>query len=207
MDEQFASGVSQDDAETGSAEIPQKRGALCAEHELRYDPETHTGCVICRRGQVSLDQAGYSWRWAAVGLAIVALAGSGLLFVSARDAGQVAPATGQTSKADRPRLSAVPYGDLIQNLEAILFKEECDGSEDAMRIHHWTTLLAARMKEWESRLSMRGSISEIERFGLRARAEADPEFTNAELHAARRRWKDLRHQVFEPWDFFIAPEG
>jgi TPR repeat protein len=76
---------------TLTSQSPRSESVVCASHGLRYDPEVHAGCVVCRRVRRGPDGRGRALATIAVGVMVVGGVGALLAHITARRAQARAP--------------------------------------------------------------------------------------------------------------------
>ena len=100
-----------------------------------------------------------------------------------------------------PKLRAHPYRQPIQSIEDSLYAARVDDADRAAR-ERGCKRLTHDIKEWETRLSLLGHVSEIQKF-CRFVEDANADgFNLIDQQAARGRWEPLRDQSFEAADWF-----
>lgn len=112
------------------------------------------------------------------------------------------PGAQPTAQADATLMDPAPYRTTIQQLEAVLYKDEPAGLSDATQASRLAVQLGTALLRAPNRLQGQRAGRDVMAFGNRIGQEADVGYATADLRRAREDWERVRGKLFQPAAWF-----
>lgn len=189
---------------------PKKRARRCEIHGISYNPELTWGCVLCEKAAAPEKRSSRTIPLTAAMLALVLVA----LLATAQvrqtptpsveaDTKPLATAESQSKpQSQSNNLDPAPFRTEIEALEKILYDPAPSGFVTADQVSSAAMQLGARFRDQAPGLKTSRAMARILSFASRTGAEADAGYSTLDLPSTRQRWEELRHDIFEPADWF-----